>query len=66
MCDEKKSEKIGIWVGPTLLVALARLANAEDLSLSAYLERELRRHAWGHARAVTDAPQGPDRPETGR
>lgn len=65
MC-EKKTAKVGIWMSEQLELDLARLAAAEDLSLSAYLERVLRRHCYGHSRAVTDAGEGSDRPNSGR
>lgn len=67
MCNaDKKSEKLNIWISERLLLDLTKLAAAEDLSLSAYCERELRRHAYGHARAITDPASGADRPESGR
>ena len=67
MCkDDKRNEKLGIWISERLLLDLTKLAAAEDLSLSAYCERELRRHAYGHARSLTDPSQGADRPESGR
>lgn len=66
MCEGKKSEKLNIWVTERLLLDLTKLAAAEDLSLSAYCERELRRHAYGHARALTETSQGADRPDSGR
>lgn len=65
MC-EKKSEKLNIWITEHLLLQLSKLAAAEDLSLSAYCERELRRHVYGHARGLTETPQGADRPDSGR
>lgn len=67
MCTgDKRSEKLGIWISERLLLDLTKLAAAEDLSLSAYCERELRRHAYGHARALTEDATGPDRPDPGR
>lgn len=66
MCEGKRSEKIGIWVTEKLLLDLTRLANAEDMALSAYLERELRRHCYGHAPRMLDGQQGADRPDSGR
>lgn len=67
MCTgEKRNEKLNIWITERLLLDLSKLAAAEDLSLSAYCERELRRHAYGHARALTEPPIGADRPESDR
>lgn len=64
--DEKKTEKLGIWMGPSLLVELTRLADAEDLSVSSYVHRILHRHIYGHGRAGAPSTEGPDRPDSGR
>lgn len=64
--DQKKTEKVGVWMTEHLMLDLSRLAAAEDLKLSTYLERILHRHCYGHSRAVTDTSEGPQRPETGR
>lgn len=67
MCnDEKKTEKVGIWMGAQLLLALTKLANAEDLSLSAYIHRLLQRHVYGHGAASREEAEGPHRPDLGR
>lgn len=67
MCnDEKKTEKLGIWMGPQLLLELTHLANAEDLSLSAYVHRLLHRHVFGHGHAIREAGEGSARPDSGR
>jgi hypothetical protein len=67
MCnDEKKTEKVGIWMGAQLLIELTKLANSEDLSLSAYIHRLLHRHVYGHGAAIRHDSEGPHRPESGR
>lgn len=65
MC-EKKTQKVGIWVTEQMELDLHRLAAAADLSVSAYLERVLRRHCYGHSRTVLETTEGPDRPDSGR
>lgn len=67
MCkDEKKSEKLGVWMSESLLLGLTRLANNEDLSVSAYVHRILHRHVYGHGAAGGETGQGPDRTDSGR
>lgn len=64
--DEKKTEKLGVWMSPSLMLELTKLANNEDLSVSAYVHRALHRHVFGHGRSVAESSQGPDRTESGR
>lgn len=67
MCkDEKRSEKLGVWMSEALMLELTRLANHEDLSVSAYVHRILQRHVYGHGRPGAEPQQGPDRPDSGR
>lgn len=67
MCnDEKKTEKLGIWMSASLMLELTRLANNEDLSVSAYVHRALHRHVFGHGRPSGETAQGPDRTDSGR
>lgn len=66
MCEGKKSSKIGFWTTEQLELDLSRLAASEDMSMSAYIERVLRRHCYGHSRAIADTAEGPDRPTSGR
>ena len=67
MCkEEKKSEKLGVWMSESLLLELTRLANNEDLSVSAYVHRALHRHVFGHGRSGNESMQGPDRTDSSR
>lgn len=67
MCkDEKKSEKLGVWMSESLLLELTRLANNEDLSVSSFVHRILHRHVYGHGRTGSESLQGPDRTDSGR
>jgi len=47
--NEKCTEEIKLRVSPRLLLALSRLANAEDRSLSEYLRMVASLHCFGHA-----------------
>lgn len=51
MC-EKKNACIKVHVAESLELALARLAAAEDRTLSDYCERVLRLHVFGHGSTV--------------
>lgn len=67
MCnDEKKTEKLGIWMGPALALELMRLAEAEQLPVSTYVHRVLLRHVFGHRAATVQDGEGPHRPDSGR
>ena len=46
--NEKCTEEIKLRVSPRLLLALSRLANAEDRSLSEYLRMVASLHCYGH------------------
>lgn len=48
--SEKCTDEIKLRVSPRLLLALSRLANAEDRSLSEYLRMVASIHCFGHFR----------------
>jgi hypothetical protein len=52
---EKCTEEIKLRIPPSLLLALARLANAEDRSLSEYMRMVLSLHCFGHVHRLDDA-----------
>lgn len=52
--NEKCTEEIKLRVSPRLLLALSRLANAEDRSLSEYLRMVASLHCFGHAHRLDD------------
>ena len=52
---EKCTEEIKLRVSPSLLLALSRLANAEDRSLSEYVRTVVSLHCFGHAHRLDDA-----------
>lgn len=52
---EKCTEEIKLRVTPSLLLALSRLANAEDRSVSEYMRMVLSLHCFGHAHRLGDA-----------
>lgn len=52
---EKCTEEIKMRVSPSLLLALSRLANAEDRSLSEYVRTVVSLHCFGHAHRLDDA-----------
>lgn len=67
MCnDEKKTEKLGVHMGPQLALELMRLAEAEQLPVSTYVHRVLLRHVFGHRAATLHSGEGPLRPDSDR
>lgn len=52
---EKCTEEIKLRVTPSLLLALSRLANAEDRSLSEYMRMVLSLHCFGYAHRLDEA-----------
>ena len=52
--NEKCTEELKLRVPPSLLLALAKLANAEDRSISEYMRMVLSLHAFGHAHRLDD------------
>lgn len=52
--SEKCTEEIKLRVSPRLLLALSRLVNAEDRSLSEYLRMVASLHCFGHACRLDD------------
>ena len=52
---EKCTEEIKLRVSPSLLLALSRLANAEDRSLSEYVRTVVSLHCFGHAPRLDEA-----------
>ncbi len=52
---EKCTEQMPLRVSPELLLALSKLANAEDRSLSEYCRMVLSLHAFGHAHRLEQA-----------
>ena len=52
---EKCAEEIKLRVSPSLLLALSRLANAEDRSLSEYVRTVVSLHCFGHTHRLDDA-----------
>lgn len=55
--NEKGTEEIKLRVSPRLLLALSRLANAEDRSLSEYLRMVASLHCFGNAYRLDEAGQ---------
>lgn len=53
--SEKCTEEVKLRLTPSLLLALARLANAEDRSLSEYMRMVLSLHAFGYVHRLDDA-----------
>lgn len=53
--NEKCTEELKLRVPPSLLLALAKLANAEDRSISEYMRMVLSLHAFGHTQRLDDA-----------
>ena len=53
--NEKCTEEIKLRVSPSLLLALSRLANAEDRSLSEYVRTVVSLHCFGHAHRLDEA-----------
>ena len=52
---EKNSEEVKLRVPESLLLALAKLANIEDRSLSEYCRTVLSSHAFGHVHRLGQA-----------
>lgn len=52
---EKCTEELKLRVPPSLLLALARLANAEDRSLSEYMRMVLSIHVFGHVHRLDES-----------
>ena len=55
---EKKTEALRVYVSEPLELALRRLAEDEDRSLSEYIALVLKRHVWGHGKGETPEGQG--------
>jgi len=53
--NEKCTEELKLRVQPSLLLALAKLANAEDRSISEYMRMVLSLHAFGHVQRLDEA-----------
>lgn len=51
----KCTEEFKLRVAPELLLALSKLANAEDRSLSEYCRMVLSLHSFGHAHRLEEA-----------
>ena len=51
----KCTEELKLRVAPDLLLALSKLANAEDRSLSEYCRMVLSLHSFGHACRLEEA-----------
>jgi hypothetical protein len=51
----KCTEEVKLRTSPDLLLALSKLANAEDRSLSEYCRMVLSLHAFGHKHRLEDA-----------
>jgi hypothetical protein len=65
---EKNSEEVKLRVPESLLLALSKLANAEDRSLSEYCRTVLASHAFGHVHRLDqarDAREGTNGPSQG-
>ena len=58
MACDKKTESVKTSMSEALLLALTRMANAEDRSVSEYIERVLRFHAFGHAARLAAESEG--------
>ena len=52
---EKCTEEIKLRVSPSLLLALSRLANAEDRSVSEYVRTVVSLHCFGHTHRLDEA-----------
>lgn len=52
---DKCTEELKLRVTPELMLALAKLANAEDRSVSEYIRMVLSLHAFGHVRRLEQA-----------
>ena len=53
--SEKCTEELKLRVTQELMLALAKLANAEDRSVSEYIRTVLSLHAFGHVRRLDQA-----------
>lgn len=53
--SEKCTEELKLRVTPELMLALAKLANAEDRSVSEYIRMVLSLHYFGHVRRLEQA-----------
>lgn len=51
----KCTEELKLRVAPDLLLALSKLANAEDRSLSEYCRMVLSLHAFGHVHRLDES-----------
>lgn len=56
----KKDNQVKAWVDDPLYAELARLADADDRSLSEYVERVLRTHVFGHRARRGGDGEGPN------
>jgi len=61
MACEKKTESVKVHMTEALLLSATRSANAEDRSVSEYIERVLRLHEFGHAIRVAVPEEGSKR-----
>lgn len=48
MGEEKKTECIKVWCSESMFTDIAKLATADDRSVSEYVSRVLRHHLYGH------------------
>lgn len=55
--SEKCTEELKLRVTPELMLALAKLANSEDRSVSEYIRMVLNLHCFGHNRRLEQAQQ---------
>ena len=54
---DKCTEELKLRVTPELMFPIAKLANAEDRSVSEYIRTVLSLHAFGHVRRLEQAAQ---------
>lgn len=60
MADAKRSEPIRIYVSEPLELALRRLAEENDRSLSEYIAPVLKKHVYGHIKCACGDGEGPE------
>ena len=60
---DKKTEAIRVYVSEPLELALRRLADDNDRSLSEYIALVLKRHVYGHGKCGQPEGEGTDKAE---
>lgn len=58
MCEDKKTEKVSVWMSEKLFTDLSRLADGEDRKLSDFITVVLEHHAYGHLRKSPGKGEG--------